>query len=110
MKLVPIRGLIQLLHRFIIPFLLLKGCVSIEKLKNIYSWKALEFAFPNEHARENAIREGRFIPGTPVPIDVDFYHKGFTNNFYIILNRNCFISFTILLNRSFTRFYTPSLI
>ncbi|KAG5314456.1 YELL protein, partial [Pseudoatta argentina] len=75
MKLVPIRGLIQLLHRFIIPFLLLKGCASIEKLKNIYSWKALEFAFPNKYARENAIQEGRFIPGISVPIDVDFYHK-----------------------------------
>ncbi|KYN07653.1 PREDICTED: protein yellow-like [Cyphomyrmex costatus] len=75
MKLIPIRGLIQLLHRFIIPFLLLKGCASIEKLKGIYSWKALEFAFPNVHTRENAIREGSFIPGAPVPIDVDFYHK-----------------------------------
>lgn len=82
MKLLPIRGLIQLLHRFVIPFLLLKGCASIEKLKGIYSWKALEFAFPNEYARENAIREGSFIPGAPVPIDVDFYHKGLKQFLY----------------------------
>lgn len=66
---------IQLLYRFIIPFLLLEGCVSIEKLKEIYSWKSLDFAFPNDYMRQQAIREGSFIPGAPVPIDVDFYHK-----------------------------------
>lgn len=71
-------GLIQLLYRFInfiIPFLLLERCASIERLKGLYSWKALEFAFPNENARDLAIQEGRFIPGAPVPIDVDFYHR-----------------------------------
>lgn len=65
------------LLRAIVPFLLLGGSESIEKLKNIYSWKALEFAFPDEHVKELAIQEGRFIPGAPVPIDVDFYHRGF---------------------------------
>ncbi|XP_011881014.1 PREDICTED: protein yellow-like [Vollenhovia emeryi] len=69
------RKLARLLYRLIIPFLLLERCGSIEKLKSIYSWKALEFAFPNEHARHLAIQEGRFIPGASVPIDVDFYHK-----------------------------------
>ncbi|XP_012227991.1 dopaminechrome tautomerase-like [Linepithema humile] len=63
------------LLRIIIPFLLLGGCASIEKLKGIHSWKALEFAFPNKHARDLAILEGRFIPGAPLPLDVDFYHK-----------------------------------
>ncbi|XP_072744614.1 yellow-e3 isoform X4 [Anoplolepis gracilipes] len=63
------------LLRTIISFLLLGGSLSIEKLKNIYSWKALEFAFPNEYARELAIHDGRFIPGAPIPIDVDFYHR-----------------------------------
>lgn len=63
------------LLRIIIPFLLLGACASFEKLKGIYSWKALEFAFPNPQARYDAIREGRFIPGAPLPIDVDFYHK-----------------------------------
>lgn len=65
-----------LLLRIIIPFLFLAECVSIEKLKGIYSWKTLEFAFSNEHTREQAIREGHFIPGVPVPIDVDFHHRG----------------------------------
>ncbi|XP_012523970.1 protein yellow [Monomorium pharaonis] len=70
-----LNALIQLLCRFIVPFLFLKGCTSIEKLKGIYSWKALDFAFPNNYARQQAILEGRFIPGAPLPIDVDFYHR-----------------------------------
>ncbi|EFN80990.1 Protein yellow [Harpegnathos saltator] len=59
----------------IIPLVVLGGCASIDKLRVIYSWKALEFAFPNAAARKLAIQEGRFIPGAPIPIDVDFYHK-----------------------------------
>jgi len=73
MKIEPI----QLFYRFIASFLLLKGYTSIEKLKSIYSWKTLEFAFPNQQAKENAIQEGHFIPGASIPIDVDFYHRGF---------------------------------
>lgn len=65
------------LLRVIVSFLLLRGSENIEKLKNIYSWKALEFAFPNEHVKELAIQEGRFIPGASIPIDVDFHHRGF---------------------------------
>ncbi|CAK9798071.1 Protein yellow [Anthophora quadrimaculata] len=46
---------------------------AFEKLKSIFSWKALEFAFPSEHAKLIAIKNGDFIPGAPVPIDVDVY-------------------------------------
>ncbi|XP_012269402.2 protein yellow-like isoform X2 [Athalia rosae] len=48
-----------------------------DKLRAVYSWKALEFTFPNEQAREAAIAVGDFIPGSPMPIDVDTYlHDG----------------------------------
>lgn len=47
-----------------------------EKLKNIYSWKALEFAFPNEFAKLAAIKSGSYIPGVSLPIDVDVYNTG----------------------------------
>ena len=46
------------------------------KLRGVYSWKALEFAFPNDRARENAIIFGQFKPGNPVPIDVDVDYGG----------------------------------
>ena len=51
----------------------ISSSLTHEKLKTIYSWKALEFAFPNEHDRQLAITKGDFIPGAPLPIDVDVY-------------------------------------
>ena len=63
--------------------LLLSTIVSLqayEKLKSIYSWKALDFAFPNEHARLTAINNRVFIPGSPLPIDVDVYYEGNKRN------------------------------
>ncbi|KAL0104718.1 hypothetical protein PUN28_016387 [Cardiocondyla obscurior] len=67
--------IIRLSYRIIIPFMLMRGCTSFDKMKTIYSWKALEFAFSNEQHRHNAIQQGEFIPGAPLPIDVDFYYK-----------------------------------
>nr|ARK19905.1 yellow-like protein [Ampulex compressa] len=52
---------------------ILSGSWGHEKMKNIYSWKSLEFAFPSEEARDAAIHEGRFIPGKLAPIDTDVY-------------------------------------
>lgn len=54
----------------------ISSSLTHEKLKTIYSWKALEFAFPNEHHRQLAIEKGDFIPGAPLPIDVDVYTGG----------------------------------
>lgn len=70
------------LLRIIIPLFVLGGCASIDKLRVLYSWKSLDFAFPNDLTRQLAIREGRFIPGAAVPIDVDFYHRGFKQFLY----------------------------
>lgn len=52
------------------------GPIENNHLRNIYSWKSLEFAFPSREAREAAIIEGDFIPGKPLPIDVDTHHGG----------------------------------
>ncbi|XP_011494303.1 PREDICTED: protein yellow-like [Ceratosolen solmsi marchali] len=46
----------------------------ISKLRNVYSWKSLDFVFPNDVVREAAIRSGRFKPGAAIPIDVDVYY------------------------------------
>ncbi|KAK2586172.1 hypothetical protein KPH14_001439 [Odynerus spinipes] len=46
------------------------------KIRPIFTWKALEFAFPSERARDVAIKQGSFIPGAPIPIDVDVYYGG----------------------------------
>ncbi|XP_012284346.1 protein yellow [Orussus abietinus] len=68
--------------RQILALLLVCGSLAVsrsferEKLRGVYSWKILEFDFPSERARDAAIRQERFIPGAPVPIDVDVYYNG----------------------------------
>ncbi|XP_046604118.1 protein yellow-like isoform X2 [Neodiprion virginianus] len=53
---------------------------SNNKFRSIYSWKALEFAFTTPQARETAIELGEFIPGKPLPIDVDTYRGNRTGS------------------------------
>lgn len=44
------------------------------KLQEVYSWKELDFDYPDKLARSEAIRNGSFIPGALVPIDTDVYY------------------------------------
>ncbi|KOC60607.1 Protein yellow [Habropoda laboriosa] len=60
---------------------------ATEKLKSIFSWKALEFNFPSEHARLTAIKNGDFIPGNSLPIDMDVYQTETTSTVFISIPR-----------------------
>nr|XP_033183503.1 uncharacterized protein LOC117153503 [Bombus vancouverensis nearcticus] len=60
---------------------------ALEKLKIIYSWKSLDFVFPSEHARLAAIKSGNFIPGSPLPIDVDVYNGESKSTVFIAIPR-----------------------
>ncbi|XP_076761878.1 yellow-e3 [Xylocopa sonorina] len=78
------------MRRFYLAVLMLLLTVSleaIEKMKTIYSWKSLEFAFPNEHAKQTAINNGAFIPGAPVPIDVDVYVEEHKSKVFVSIPR-----------------------
>ncbi|XP_035733690.1 uncharacterized protein LOC118446767 [Vespa mandarinia] len=74
-------GLTTKMINWVLWFIAVLSCSTIcncelnNKMKIIYSWKALDFAFPSERARAIAIKQGTFIPGAPIPIDVDLYHK-----------------------------------
>lgn len=57
-----------------------------EKMRMIHSWKKLEFAYPKPADRDAAIKNGDFVPGAPVPIDVDVYH-GVTQKVFISVPR-----------------------
>lgn len=46
-----------------------------KSLRGIYSWKSLEFEFPSKSAELAAIQSGDYIPGAPLPIDVDVYNE-----------------------------------
>lgn len=63
-----------------------------DKLYEIFTWKSLDFAFPNQYVRDQAIKNGQFNPGGPFPLDVDIYY-GTT----AIYDKNCQIIAKIIL-------------
>ncbi|XP_053994820.1 uncharacterized protein LOC128885082 [Hylaeus volcanicus] len=65
----------------------ISGTRTYEKLRSIHAWKRLEYAFPNELARQNAIKSGEFVPGAAVPIDVDVYNGGHQSRIFVTTPR-----------------------
>lgn len=49
---------------------------SLRQLKLVNEWKSVDFIFPSEHQKNDAILRQEYIPGMAVPIDVDVYYKG----------------------------------
>ncbi|EDV49228.2 protein yellow [Drosophila erecta] len=40
----------------------------------VFEWKNLQYGFPSEQEREQLIRDGRYNPDSPIPIDIDVYY------------------------------------
>lgn len=65
---------------------------SLRQLKLVNEWKSVDFIFPTEHQKNDAILRQEYIPGMAVPIDVDVFYKGsiFSNHdkrvFQLLLN------------------------
>lgn len=54
--------------------LLLAGCTrAAYKLQERYSWNQLDFAFPNERLKEQAIASGDYIPQNGLPVGVEHF-------------------------------------
>lgn len=69
-------------NQFLLTLVLTVMCV--ESLKPALSWKQIDFEFPDEDTREQAINYKNFIPGNAVPVDVDVYYGGIiANNFFL---------------------------
>ncbi|XP_076169512.1 yellow-e3 [Ptiloglossa arizonensis] len=78
------------MNRFYFTLLLIvvtSGSPVYERLKIIYEWKALEFAFPSELDRQTAIKNQIFVPGGPLPIDVDVYNGGHQSKVFVSIPR-----------------------
>lgn len=63
--------------------------LSYKNLRLVYSWKSLDFVFPDAWTREQAIMNKDFIPGAPFPIDVDASASKL--NFYLFTYKSKFI-------------------
>lgn len=45
--------------------------VNLKNLKIVTEWSSLDYVFPRPDVKQAAIRNGFFVPGNGVPIDVD---------------------------------------
>lgn len=57
---------------------------SSADLKVFGEWREMEFKFPTNEAKQNALITGKYVVGNSVPIDVDVDYKGIiiTNIYY----------------------------
>ncbi|CAH0546393.1 unnamed protein product [Brassicogethes aeneus] len=44
---------------------------GVQKLETVFEWKQVEFAWPSEEAKANAIKEGHYIPANNLPLGLD---------------------------------------
>ena len=54
--------------------LILTGCVNgAYKLQERYSWSQLDFAFPSQQLKEQAIAAGDYIPTNALPVGIEHW-------------------------------------
>ncbi|XP_026725264.1 major royal jelly protein 1-like isoform X1 [Trichoplusia ni] len=51
------------------------GLGAKSELRVVRQWAVLDFNFPSEEARTEALEKQYFVPGNSVPIDVDVHHR-----------------------------------
>lgn len=59
-----------------LPVALSFGFGNSRELKLINEWRSIDFNFPSEALRQDAIQRGQFVVGMPIPIDIDVHYKG----------------------------------
>jgi hypothetical protein len=50
------------------------ACVSGKKLEEKFSWKELEFAWPSEEDKQEAIKSGKYIESNNLPLGLDVWN------------------------------------
>ncbi|XP_052852725.1 protein yellow [Drosophila gunungcola] len=45
-----------------------------KELPIVFEWKNIQYGFPSEQEREQVLRNGRYNPDSPIPIDIDVYY------------------------------------
>nr|CAD7571217.1 unnamed protein product [Timema californicum] len=62
------------MYKLYLIFNLFLGCYSTnEKLKEVYSWKKLDFVFPSVSVRENALKSEDYIVENNLPLGLDIW-------------------------------------
>ncbi|KFB53641.1 AGAP004549-PA-like protein [Anopheles sinensis] len=55
----------------VLPIHLLEAQYFGQQLKGVIEWKAADFVFPSETARNEALSSGRYVPENCIPLDMD---------------------------------------
>lgn len=59
--------------KLIFGLFLLVACAAARKLEEKYSWKELDYAWPSEEAKQEAIKSGRYIESHNLPLGLDVW-------------------------------------
>lgn len=62
-------------------------------LKVLYSWKQMDYTFPNDSMRQEMLKNQLFIPKNTLILDVDVYGKSICKSFALIKLVQVFIIF-----------------
>lgn len=49
------------------------ACAAGRKLEEKFSWKELEFAWPSEELKQEAIKSGKYIESNNLPLGLDVW-------------------------------------
>lgn len=49
------------------------ACATARKLEEKFSWKELDFAWPSEEVKQEAIRSGKYIENHNLPLGLDVW-------------------------------------
>lgn len=60
---------------------------SSADLKILGEWREMEFKFPTNEAKQNALITGKYVVGNSLPIDVDVDYKGNEKNYLVLVDR-----------------------
>lgn len=60
---------------------------NLKTLKLVSEWKDLEYAFPSQQLRQSALRNGLYVPGNGVPIDVDVDYRDVGSRIFVSIPR-----------------------
>lgn len=63
------------------PISLSYGFGNGRQLKLVNEWKTIDFNFPTQQLRQDAIQRRQFVMGMPVPLDIDVHYKGLLDFF-----------------------------
>jgi len=54
----------------------LSAQTNFRQMRLVSQWSSIDFNFPTERDRQDAIQRGAFVAGNAVPIDVDVHYEG----------------------------------